>query len=105
MTEFLIEHLLRLLIVFWLTSWNIYAGFLGTFVGEYRMKLKTNEGKSFLHLYKEKESDWLLAWRSGDVSITVGIMFFSALGLVILLVIGFGPVGKEKSTESRIKLK
>jgi hypothetical protein len=103
--HFLIEQVLLLVILASLMLCNCYLGFLAHVIGEYRIKKKQKRPTSLLQLYREKEMEAWQTYASGDVSVLVAVLILSTLGLPFLILVQFGPVGKDTHIESKVKPK
>lgn len=103
--ELFITHALLLVVLFALAILNAYAGFLGTIFGEYRMRRKSESPIRFCILLEEKTDEFFRAYVQGDVSCLAAVLVFMHIGIVLLFLIAFGPVGQDKIAESRIQLK
>jgi hypothetical protein len=104
--NFIIENTLLLLFVFSLTLGNVFFGFLGIVLGEYRIKKqKLDTSPRFATIYKEHERKVWKACASDDVSIIAAFIIFALIGVPFFLLIAFGPVGKDEWVESKVTLK
>lgn len=100
----LLRHLAVLLLCTAFMLANIYLGFLGTVVGEYRMNKKKGLSVPFRTLHRACARRFWQA-HAADIAPTVAVVMFAHIGFAFFLLVVFGPVGEEKWVEPEKKIK
>ena len=96
-----LSHVLMVLALLACAIVNGWFGFLGIVVGGYRMKPE----QGLQQTYNAKKLEFWNAHAHGDASTLVCALLFVHVGLILFLLILFGPKGQEKDTKSRFVLK